>query len=92
MGESRKSWSSANEQVKQSAQVPDYTASPIGDPSCADLLLRGQMPMTYFHVALNLVTFHSSSCLLVSMSQKKKKKGHVHKNDVTLCFLTTQKA
>lgn len=74
MSKSTKSWSSANEQVKISAQVPDYTESPISDPSCADLLPRGQTPMTHFPVALKLVTFCGSSCLLISTSQKKKKR------------------
>lgn len=103
MGRWDKPLSSANEQVRKTAPAPDYSMSRratnpalvIHPVLCADLLTRGQMPMTHFPVAFLRVSFASFwHCWFSTCQKKKKKKGHSFAvKQTTLpaqCFLTTQ--
>lgn len=68
MGRWDKPLFSANEQVRKTAPVLDYTVScratnpalAIHPVPCADLLTNGQMPVTHFPVAFLLVSFAAS--------------------------------
>lgn len=68
LGLQDKPLSFADEQVRKTAPVPDYTVSrratnpalAIHPVLCADLLTNGQMPMTHFPVAFLLVRFPAS--------------------------------
>lgn len=74
---------SANEQVRKTAPVPDYTVSrratnpalAIHPVPCADLLTNGQMPVTHFPVAFPPVSFAAPG---VATFAEPKKKGSQH--------------